>query len=48
MPPKHGHRLADLLPNAQHIEIDDTRALIPLDQPNQLAAAIRSFVGGEN
>ena len=44
MPPKHAHRLAELLPNTQLIEIDDTRALIPLDQPSQLARAIRSFV----
>lgn len=44
MPPEHGHRLAELLPNAQHVEIDDTRTLIPLDQPQQLASSMRAFI----
>ena len=43
MPPEHGHRLVDLLPNARLIEIDDSYTLIPLDQPSKLAQAIREF-----
>ena len=45
MPPEHGHRLAELLPLGQLVEISDSYTLIPLDQPNRLAAVIRSFVG---
>ena len=45
MPPKHGRRLAELLPNARLVEIEDSYTLIPLDQPTRLAAEIRSFVG---
>ena len=45
MPPEHGRRLAELLPHGRLVEIDDSYTLIPLDQPNRLAAAIRSFVG---
>jgi hypothetical protein len=33
MPSEHGRRLAGLLPQAQLIKIDDSYALIPLDQP---------------
>jgi pimeloyl-ACP methyl ester carboxylesterase len=43
MPPEHGHRLANLIPHAQLIEIDDSYTLIPLDQPTQLAHTIREF-----
>jgi pimeloyl-ACP methyl ester carboxylesterase len=43
MPPEHGHRLATLLPNARLLEIPDSYTLIPLDQPAQLAEAIRKF-----
>ena len=43
MPPEHGRRLATLLPNARLIEIPDSYTLIPLDQPAQLAEAIRKF-----
>jgi pimeloyl-ACP methyl ester carboxylesterase len=44
MPPEHGRRLADLLPDARLVEIADSYTLVPLDQPTELAAAIRSFV----
>src|ERR1039457_178203 len=37
MPPEHGRRLAELLPNGQLSEIDDSYTLIPLDQPARLA-----------
>ena len=43
MPPEHGRRLAELLPQGQLVEIDDSYTLIPLDQPDQLAQAIRKF-----
>lgn len=43
MPPEHGRRLAELLPQGRLVEIDDSYTLIPLDQPAQLAQAIREF-----
>jgi pimeloyl-ACP methyl ester carboxylesterase len=44
MPPEHGRRLAALLPQGRLVEIDDSRTLLPLDQPLELARAIREFV----
>jgi len=44
MPPEHGRRLADLLPDSRLVEIADSYTLVPLDQPTELAAAVRSFV----
>jgi pimeloyl-ACP methyl ester carboxylesterase len=44
MPPEHGRRLAALLPQGRLVEIDDSRTLIPLDQPAALARALRDFV----
>jgi pimeloyl-ACP methyl ester carboxylesterase len=44
MPPEHGRRLAELLPQGRLVEIDDSRTLLPLDQPARLAEAIREFV----
>jgi pimeloyl-ACP methyl ester carboxylesterase len=43
MPPEHGRRLADLLPQGRLVEIDDSYTLIALDQPARLAEAIRAF-----
>ena len=43
MPPEHGRRLAGLLADARLLEIPDSYTLIPLDQPTQLAKAIREF-----
>lgn len=43
MPPENGCRLATLFPNARLLEIPDSYTLIPLDQPAQLAEAIRKF-----
>jgi pimeloyl-ACP methyl ester carboxylesterase len=43
MPREHGRRLADLLPQARLVEIDDSYTLVPEDQPRALAAAIRAF-----
>jgi pimeloyl-ACP methyl ester carboxylesterase len=44
MPPEHGRRLAELLPQARLVEIPDSFTLIPLDQPSRLAGAIGAFV----
>jgi pimeloyl-ACP methyl ester carboxylesterase len=43
MPPEHGRRLAELLPQGQLAEVDDSYTLIPLDQPARLAQIIREF-----
>jgi pimeloyl-ACP methyl ester carboxylesterase len=43
MPPEHGRRLAQLLPQGQLIEVDDTYTLVPLDQPARLAQIITEF-----
>jgi pimeloyl-ACP methyl ester carboxylesterase len=44
MPPEHGQRLAELLPQGRLVEIDDSDTLVPLDQPAALARAIAAFV----
>jgi pimeloyl-ACP methyl ester carboxylesterase len=44
MPPEHGRRLAELLPQGRLVEIPDSYTLIPEDQPVKLAGAIRDFV----
>jgi pimeloyl-ACP methyl ester carboxylesterase len=44
MPPEHGRRLAEILPQGRLIEIPDSYRLIPEDQPGELARAIRQFV----
>lgn len=44
MPPDHGRRLAELLPQGQLVEIPDSYTLIPLDQPAMLAQAVRGFL----
>lgn len=46
MPPAHGRRLAELLPDSRHIEIADSYTLIPEDQPAQLAGHLRDFLPG--
>ncbi|MEO5898979.1 MAG: alpha/beta hydrolase [Ilumatobacteraceae bacterium] len=43
MPPEHGRRLAELLPQGRLVEVADSYTLIPLDQPAALAAAVRAF-----
>src|SRR6266536_6222908 len=43
MPPEHGRRLAEMLPQGQLVEVDDSYTLIPLDQPARLAQVIREF-----
>jgi pimeloyl-ACP methyl ester carboxylesterase len=43
MPPEHGRRLADLLPEARLAEVADSYTLIPLDQPARFASLLREF-----
>lgn len=43
MPPEHGRRLAELIPGAELLELDDCGTLIPVDQPRALAEAVRAF-----
>ncbi|MQA02554.1 MAG: alpha/beta fold hydrolase [Streptosporangiales bacterium] len=44
MPPAHGRRLAELLPDARYVEVADSYTLLPWDQPSRLAAAIAEFL----
>jgi pimeloyl-ACP methyl ester carboxylesterase len=47
MPPEHGRRLAELLPDARLVEIADSYTLMPEDQPHELVRCIREFVRGD-
>lgn len=44
MPPAHGRKLAELLPDARFVEVDDSYTLIPLDRPAAFAEQVRAFV----
>jgi pimeloyl-ACP methyl ester carboxylesterase len=44
MPSEHGRRLAELLPEGRLVDIPDSYTLVPLDQPGELALAIRDFI----
>ncbi|MDR2985477.1 MAG: alpha/beta hydrolase [Nocardiopsaceae bacterium] len=44
MPPEHAQRLASRLPDARIAMVPDSYTLIPLDQPQRLAAVVREFV----
>lgn len=44
MPPRHAERLAEHFENTTLVWVDDSRTLIPIDQPGQLVEAIRSFL----
>ncbi len=44
MPPDHGRRLAELLPDGRLVYVDDSYTLIPLDQPLEFAEHVREFV----
>lgn len=44
MPPEHGRRLAELLPQGRLVEIADSYTLIPEDQPAVLAAHMRELL----
>jgi pimeloyl-ACP methyl ester carboxylesterase len=43
MPPDHGRRLAEILPQGRLVEVPDSYTLVPLDQPARLADAVRAF-----
>jgi pimeloyl-ACP methyl ester carboxylesterase len=45
MPIQAGRQLAESFSHARFVEIDDSRTLIPIDQPQALAGAIATFVG---
>jgi pimeloyl-ACP methyl ester carboxylesterase len=44
MPREHGRRLAELLSCGRLLEIEDSCTLVAEDQPEKLAAALRSFI----
>ncbi|MEC3915328.1 alpha/beta fold hydrolase [Nocardia sp. CDC160] len=44
MPREHGRRLADIIPKARLVEIDDAYVLSMLDQPDAVAAAMSAFL----
>jgi pimeloyl-ACP methyl ester carboxylesterase len=45
MPTEHGRRLAAAFPDSRLVELPDCYTLIPEDQPEELARAIREFAG---
>lgn len=44
MPPEHGRRLAEILPDARYVEIPDSYTLLPEDRPDALADALLAFL----
>ena len=44
MPPEHAERLAEHFDNAELVWVDDSRTLIPIDQPAALAAHLERFL----
>lgn len=46
MPRDHGRRLADLIPKARLVEIDDAYVLSMLDRPEAVAEAMTAFLTG--
>ena len=44
MPPEHGRQLAQIIPRAQLIELDDAYTLLPLDRPDAVAEQLGVFV----
>jgi pimeloyl-ACP methyl ester carboxylesterase len=44
MPIDHAHRLADLLPKARLVEVEDSYTLVALDQPARFAELVSGFV----
>ncbi len=48
MPPGHGRRLAELVPQGRLVELDDSRTLIALDQPVALAQLVGDFTPAVN
>ena len=44
MPTAHAQRLADHFENSQLVWVDDSRTLIPIDQPKILTNQLRKFL----
>ena len=44
MPPEHAERLADFYENSELVWVDDSRTLIPIDQPEILTAHLERFL----
>lgn len=44
MPPEHAARLAEHFDNAELVWVDDSRTLIPIDQPEVLTAHLEDFL----
>ena len=44
MPPEHADRLAEHFENTELVWVDDSRTLIPIDQPEELAAHLDVFL----
>lgn len=44
MPPGHGRRIAELLPNGRLVEVDDAYVLLSEDQPALVARHLRDFL----
>jgi pimeloyl-ACP methyl ester carboxylesterase len=43
MPPEHGRRLAEQIPDARYVELDDAYTLLPLDCPDDVATHLAAF-----
>ena len=46
MPPTHAERLAEHFENTQLVWLDDSRTLIPIDQPRALTDHLSAFLDG--
>ena len=44
MPPEHGRRLADIIPDSTLVELDDGYTLLALDCPHEVATHLAAFV----
>ena len=44
MPPAHAERLVQHFSNAQLVWVDDSRTLVPIDQPEMLTEHLREFL----
>ncbi|MDE0613927.1 MAG: alpha/beta hydrolase [bacterium] len=48
MPPAHAERLAEHFDNSELVWVDDSRTLIPIDQPEVLTTHLRAFLGNQS
>ena len=44
MPPEHAERLAEHFDDTELVWVDDSRTLIPIDQPDALATHLERFL----